>query len=100
MVVFSNFWVCQHNPEVCSGHPQFHDIIFDWRLFRLYFTVDKQSGAEAASSNNGMVIIVAALVGVLGTVAIGLTVAVVIIGRRRRYSAVNKGTALIVAEEM
>lgn len=62
--------------------------------------VDKQTGAEAASSNSGMVIIVAALVGVLGTVAIGLTVAVVIIGRRRRYSAVNKGTALIVAEEM
>jgi len=47
-----------------------------------------------------MVMIVAALVGVLGTVALGLIVAVIIIGRRRRYAAVNKDAALIVAEEM
>lgn len=45
-----------------------------------------------------MVILVAALVGVLGTVAIGLIVAVVIISRRR--SSAKKGASLIVAEEI
>jgi len=45
-----------------------------------------------------MVMIVAILVGVLGTVAIGLIIAVVIISRRRNVSA--KGASLIVAEEM
>lgn len=44
--------------------------------------------------------IVAVLVGVLGAVAIGLIIAVIVLGRRRRYAAVNKGAALIVAEEM
>ena len=45
-----------------------------------------------------MVMIVAVLVGVLGTVAIGLIIAVVIISRRRNIS--GKGASLIVAEEM
>ena len=58
---------------------------------------EKSSGAEAS---NSMVMIVAVLVGVLGTVALGLVIAVVVLGRRRRYAAVNKGAQLIVAEEM
>ena len=45
-----------------------------------------------------MVMLVAVLVGVLGTVAIGLIVAVVVISRRR--ASVKKGAALIVAEEI
>lgn len=45
-----------------------------------------------------MVMIVAILVGVLGTVAIGLIIAVVIISRRRNIF--GKGGSLIVAEEM
>lgn len=45
-----------------------------------------------------MVILVAALVGVLGTVAIGLIVAVVIISRRR--TSAKKGASLVVAEEI
>lgn len=47
-----------------------------------------------------MVMIVAVLVGILGTVALGLIIAVVVLGRRRRYAALNKGAKLIVAEEM
>ena len=47
-----------------------------------------------------MVMIVAVLVGILGTVALGLVIAVVVLGRRRRYAAVKKGAQLIVAEEM
>lgn len=45
-----------------------------------------------------MVLIVAVLVGVLGTVAIGLIIAVIIMSRRRKLS--GKGASLIVAEEM
>ena len=60
-------------------------------------TQEESSGAEAS---NSMVMIVAVLVGILGTVALGLVLAVVVLGRRRRYAAVNKGAQLIVAEEM
>ena len=45
-----------------------------------------------------MVLIVAVLVGVLGTVAVGLIIAVIMLSRRR--SASGKGASLIVAEEM
>lgn len=51
-----------------------------------------------SASNSSMVMIVAILVGVLGTVAIGLIIAVVVISRRRNISA--KGASLIVGEEM
>lgn len=53
---------------------------------------------ESDSASNSMVVIVAVLVGVLGTVAIGLIIAVVIISRHRKLS--GKGASLIVAEEM
>merc|ERR1712168_1666226 len=51
-----------------------------------------------SETDSNMVILVAALVGVLGTVAIGLIVAVVIISRRR--TSAKKGASLIVAEEI
>ena len=73
----------------------------DFSLFSFLFfpvvTQEESSGAEASKS---MVMIVAVLVGILGTVALGLVLAVVVLGRRRRYAAVNKGAQLIVAEEM
>lgn len=51
-----------------------------------------------SETDSNMVMLVAVLVGVLGTVAIGLIVAVVVISRRR--ASVKKGAALIVAEEI
>ncbi|KAL9964294.1 hypothetical protein ACROYT_G027915 [Oculina patagonica] len=58
----------------------------------------KEQNLESESSSNSMILIVAVLVGVLGTVALGLIIAVVILSRRR--SASGKGASLIVAEEM
>lgn len=63
-----------------------------------FSTAEKHSYESESASNSSMVMIVAILVGVLGTVAIGLIVAVVIITRRR--SIPGKGASLIVAEEM
>lgn len=61
-------------------------------------TAEKNSYESESSSSSSMVMIVAILVGVLGTVAIGLIIAVVIISRRRNIF--GKGGSLIVAEEM
>lgn len=47
-----------------------------------------------------MVMVVGVLVGVLGTVAIALVVAVVIISRRRKCAAVDKGDLLVVTDEI
>lgn len=66
----------------------------------LFFPVVTQEESNGAEASNSMVMIVAVLVGILGTVALGLVLAVVVLGRRRRYAAVNKGAQLIVAEEM
>lgn len=63
-----------------------------------FSTAEKHNYESESASNSGMVMIVAILVGVLGTVAIGLIVAVIIITRRRSIS--GKGASLIVAEEM
>ena len=46
-----------------------------------------------------MVMIVGVLVGVLGTVAIALIAAVVVITRRRKYAAVDKANILVVSGE-
>lgn len=51
-----------------------------------------------SGTDSNMVMLVAVLVGVLGTVAIGLIVAVVVISRRR--TSAKKGAGLIVAEEI
>ena len=67
--------------------------------FLLFSTAGKKSSV-AAESSDSMVMIVAVMVGVLGTVAVALIVAVVIISRRRRYASLNKDSSLIVAEEM
>ena len=73
----------------------------DFSLFSfLFFPVVTQEESSGAEASNSMVMIVAVLVGILGTVALGLVIAVVVLGRRRRYAAVNKGAQLIVAEEM
>jgi len=73
--------------------------VFRYLLTLLPFsTAEKHNYESESASNSGMVMIVAILVGVLGTVAIGLIVAVIIITRRRSIS--GKGASLIVAEEM
>lgn len=61
-------------------------------------TAEEHNYESESASNSSMVMIVAILVGVLGTVAIGLIIAVVVISRRRNISA--KGASLIVGEEM
>ncbi|KAJ7353942.1 hypothetical protein OS493_031083 [Desmophyllum pertusum] len=57
----------------------------------------KEHSYAESDSGSSMVLIVGVLVGVLGTVAIGLIAAVIIISRRRNSS--GNGASLIVAEE-
>lgn len=62
--------------------------------------LDEKSDVAAESSSSSMVMVVGVLVGVLGTVAIALVVAVVIISRRRKYATVDKGDPLVVTDEI
>lgn len=71
--------------------------ISDWTPSFLIYSAETKHYTESETDSN-VVILVAALVGVLGTVAIGLIVAVVIISRRR--TSAKKGASLIVAEEI
>lgn len=68
--------------------------------FNSLFAVDEKSDVAAESSSSSMVMVVGVLVGVLGTVAIALVVAVVIISRRRKYATVDKGDPLVVTDEI
>ena len=61
------------------------------------FTAEDDGYAESESASS-VVLIVAVLVGVLGTAAIGLIIAVVILSRRRSSS--ERGVSLIVSDEM
>lgn len=62
--------------------------------------LDEKSDVAAESSSSSMVMVVGVLVGVLGTVAVALVVAVVIISRRRKYATVDKGDLLVVSDEI
>ena len=61
------------------------------------FSAAKEHDYAESESTNSLVLIVAVLVGVLGTVAIGLIIAVIIFSRRRNASA--RGESLVVSEE-
>ncbi|XP_068734243.1 ZP domain-containing protein-like [Montipora capricornis] len=56
--------------------------------------------ADESASSGSLAMIVGALVGVLGTVAIALVIAVVVITRRRRYATEDKSSMLVVAEDI
>ncbi|PFX28974.1 ZP domain-containing protein-like [Stylophora pistillata] len=58
----------------------------------------KENQYNQSDSDNSMISIVGILVGVLGTVAIGLIISLIVISRRRKSS--GQGLSLIVSEEM
>ena len=68
----------------------------------LAFPVEKKTtlNADESASSGSLAMIVGALVGVLGTVVIGLVIAVVVITRRRRYATEDKSSMLVVAEDI
>ena len=76
--------------------PNFYLSICTHSTSTLFSTEQEHDYAESESTNS-LVLIVAVLVGVLGTVAIGLIIAVIIFSRRRSTSAT--GESLVVSEE-